>query len=361
MVSKRPLCFVLLYLISACSEPDPAREGHNGIDLHSTNPIPVETQRVERGQVVDKVEATGTIFPLHDVLVSSETSGTVRRVLVEVGDRVQAGALLVQVDAELKQLAVQQAKAAVRKAKATFEKASRDFDRNRKLYDNKDISKHVFETARLNKESSFAALLSAEANLKIAERRLRDAGIRSPVDGLVAARMVELGSMVAPGSPVAKVVDISRVKVKFGVPEREIVKLYKEQPARVTVVSYRGLDFSGTVSSVGPQADLATRTFPVEVLVDNPGGKLKAGMVANVAVAARTLQDVPLLPKSALLERAGQMIIFVVRDGRAERRLPRLGLETGDKVAVTEGVQVGESVVVLGQENLSDGVEVSVR
>jgi membrane fusion protein (multidrug efflux system) len=345
----------------ACASGEKSDRGSNGTDESSFQAIPVETYVIQTGEVVDKVKAMGTIFPVHDVLISSETAGTITEVYVEVGDWVEKGAPLVQIDPELKQLALDQAEARLIEANAAYEKAKKDFERNKKLFETHDISDYVYENARLQKESAEAAYLTARANVKIARRQLKDTRIESPVNGFVAARLVELGGTVAPGTPVAKVVDIRQVKVKFGVPEKDIVKISKGQRAKITLDSYPGETFEGTVGAVGPQADLSTRTFPVEILVENTEYRLKAGMVARVEVATETIQDVPLLPKSALLERSGQTILFVIKQGIAQKRIPQLGLESGDKIALLDGAEAGDEVVILGQENLVDGAKVVVR
>lgn len=345
----------------ACGNGEASNEGSNGVQADSLDRVPVQTHVIQIGEVVDLVRATGTLFPLHDVLVSSQTVGTVTEVFVEVGDRVERGAPLVQIDPEFKQLAVDQAEARLMEARAAFEKANRDFERNKKLHQTKDISEYIFEIARLQKESAEAAYLTAKANVKMAKRQLADARITSPVNGFVAARLVELGGTVAPGTPIAKVVDISHVKVKFGVAEKDVVKVEKGQSVAISVDSHQELKFSGKVASVGPQADLSTRTFPVEVLVDNSDLRLKAGMIARVDIVTQTNKDVVLLPKSALLERGGQTIIFLIRDGVAQKRILKLGIESGDFVAVLEGAGAGDEVVVMGQENLSDGVSIVVK
>jgi len=341
-----------------CGNRETSDEGSNGVEIDSPDHIPVQTHVIQRGEVVDLVRATGTLFPLHDVLISSQTAGTVIKIYVHVGDPVKKGTPLVQIDPELKQLALEQAEANLMQANAAFEKAAKDFARNEKLQKTNDISEYIFESARLQKASAEAAYLTANATVKMARRQLADARITSPVNGLVAARLVELGSTVAPGVPIVKVVDISQVKVKFGVAEKDIVKIEKGQSASVSVDSYEQFFFSGKVSSVGPQANLSSRTFPIEVLIDNPKLQLKAGMIAKVEIATRTQKDALLLPKNALLERANQTIIYIVKDGTARKRIPKFGIETRDYIAILEGVEAGEEVVVMGQENLADGVEV---
>ncbi|MFQ5676191.1 MAG: efflux RND transporter periplasmic adaptor subunit [bacterium] len=345
----------------ACGNGEASNDATDGLNAKVADGIPVETSVIQSGDVVDLVRAIGTLFPLNDVLISSQTAGTITKVYVEVGERVQRNDPLIQIDPELTQLAVEQAEARLVEAKAAFEKAGKDFERNEKLYRTRDISEYVFESVRLQKESAQAAYLTARANVKIARRQLADSRITSPVNGFVAAKLVELGTTVAPGTPVAKVVDISQVKAKIGVSEKDIGKIHDGLNAIVAVDAYPETKFQGYVSAVGPQADLATRMFPIEVSIKNPEFKLKAGMTAKVEIAAGAVAHLPLLPKSALLERAGETIVFVIQDGMAQKRLPKLGLERGESIAVLAGIAAGEEVVVLGQEKLADGAKVVVK
>lgn len=355
------LCLFFAILSAACGDDRNGTDGTDGTTADSTRVIPVAAQIIQNGDVVDRIPATGTVFPLHDVTVSAQTAGTITQIFVEVGDRVKKGAALIQIDPELKELALTQAEARLIEARAAFKKAETDFERNETLHETRDISDYVFENARLQMESAKAAYLSAEANVKMARRQLKDARVESPVNGIIAARFLDLGSTVAPGIPVAKVVDISQVKIKIGVAEKDVVKVKPKQPAIISVDSFAGKSFEGTVTAVGPQADLSTRTFPVEILVQNPDYQLKAGMAAKVEIATETMKDVTLIPKSALLERGGETLIFVVSNGRAEKRVPKLGLESGDNVVLLEGAQAGEKVVILGQENLADGTPVAIK
>ena len=364
MTGDRPtslFCWALLGMLTlgACGDNGSPRDARDGQADHRA--VPVETATVRLGKVAERVEATGTIFPVQEVRVSAETAGKVTAVHVEVGDRVERGTLLVQLDEELKRLALQQAEARAKEARAAYEKSVRDFERNKKLFESRDISEFVYENVRLQMQSAEAAYLTAKAQVAVARRQLRDTRIVSPIAGQVAERFVDLGSSVAPGAPVAKIVNLEQVKVKFGVAEKDIVKLAKGQPVTVGVDALPDEGFEGHIQSLGPQADLRTRTFPVEVLIPNPDLRLKAGMIARVQVVTGVERTLPLIPKSALLQRGGRTLVYVVENGVAVEREPELGPATADTVAVLAGVRANEEVVVLGQENLTDGVSVVVR
>jgi len=276
------LFFVVLLLsfFSGCSEETPGEDSRNGTSKTEAV-VPVKVVALQSGELIESVTATGTTFPLHDAVLSAEVPGTVTRILLEVGQRVEPSQVLVKLDPELKQLAVEQAEAALLEAEAAFEKLSRDLERNEKLFASKDISEFIVENARLQKQSAEAAFLAAQANFKMANRQLRNADIKSPIAGLVAVRLVELGAAVAPGVPIAKVVDISKIKIKFSVAEKDITRMKVGQSLTVSLNAIPGEDFAGKVTAVAPQADLSSRTFQVEGLIDNPDARIKAGMIAK--------------------------------------------------------------------------------
>lgn len=357
--------FLLLGLamtLCSCSHSGNSPEEQTSTAEEKVKIVPVEIHRVQSGDVSESVTATGTIQPFREAYVASEASGRITLVNIEVGDDIRSGDLLVQLDDELPRLAVDQAKAQKLQAKATYEKAAKDLERHEKLFSDGSITEFELETARVNKDVTESNYLLAEASLQMARRQLADTRITSPIAGKAAERAVDVGETVAPGTPVAKIVDIQRLRVKIGLSEEQIVKVKTGQSVTLTAAAYSGISFQGKVFTVGPEASPETRTFPVEIAIQNSKDHpLKSGMVARVRLAVGVIQDVPIIPRDAILERAGEYIAYVINDGKAERRILDLGAQSGDRVEIRRGITVGEHVVVIGQENLSDGTSVTVQ
>ena len=191
---------------------------------------------------------------------------------------------------------------------------------------------------------------------------MADTQVRSPINGKVAVRYVDVGERVAPGAPIATVVDLSRVNVRIMVSETEIAKVSVGQKATLTVAAYPDERFEGKVSKVGLKADFQSRSFPVEILVPrNPDEALKAGMIARVEVAVRTYADVLLIPQDAVLDRSGEKSVYVVGSNRAAKRSLILGRRWDERVVVERGLKAGDRLVVAGQEKLSEGTKVGVE
>ncbi|RME01800.1 MAG: efflux RND transporter periplasmic adaptor subunit, partial [Calditrichaeota bacterium] len=232
---------------------------------------------------------------------------------------------------------------------------------NQKLHKTGDISDYIFENSRLQLASADAALQQARAARDLARKRLDDATLRAPFDGRIAAKQFDLGNTAAPGVPVVTLVDIRRLKVKIGVSEQDVVRLRKNQPASLQIDAYPGHTFQGRISAIAPDADMRTRTFPVEIVLTNPAEyPLRAGMVAKVRVQLSQIKGVPMIPTSSLVQSAQTRVAFVVRNGKAEKRTLKLGPQKGNRIAVLQGLQPGEKVIVLGQDRVSDGSQVKI-
>lgn len=329
----------------------------------TVRPVAVEVTAAALDTVVERVAAVGTVNAMKDVTVSSETAGRVLEVRVNVGDRVRAGQTLVVVDHELREIAVEQARVQVLAAETNFGKTKRDFERTQTLFASGDVSDAELESYRLAYRSAEAAHASAKAGLRQAERQLDDTRIKSPIDGIVAERMVEQGEMLAPGAKVANIIDIANVKVALSVPEEDIIRIRADQPAAVAIDGQGGAVIEGTVYTVGSKTVTPTgHTYPVEVLVRNTQDlRLKAGMFARVEIITGRANGVLTVSTESLVEDGGSPTIFVVDGGIARLRHLTLGKRSTDRVEVRDGLKPGELVVSFGQKSLQDGAPVRYR
>jgi RND family efflux transporter MFP subunit len=165
--------------------------------------------------------------------------------------------------------------------------------------------------------------------------------------------------MAMPGMPIARIVSNLRVKVTAGVPERDALSVGRAEPVIVTFDALPGREFPGRINYVGARVDSVNRTVPIEVLMENPAGQIKSGMVANVRVARAQLIDVVVVPQQVVLrtEDGYEAFVVVEEDGRpvARSRAVTLGQSYGDRVVVRQGLEPGDRLVVLGQHQVNDG------
>lgn len=309
----------------------------------------VKVEKAARKNLTESLSMVGTVTANNDVNIISETSGKVTAVFAKVGDFKQAGSILFQVDDELR-------KAALMSAEANYEKSKKDFERFQQLYNEKSASDSQFDQIKL-------ALSLAEAQYIVAKRQFNDTQIKTPISGYVTARYVDIGSALqGPPQPtvVANIVDISRLKVRLNVAEKDAFTLKTNDPVSVTVDVYPGKVFKGKIESIGSKGDEA-HTYPVEIIIvnerDNP---LKAGMFARVEFTSINDRNSIVIPRESLIGSIKQPQVFVVENGIAKLRDITVGKESGTMVEILQGLMVGEEVVVNGQNNIVENTQVTV-
>lgn len=185
--------------------------------------------------------------------------------------------------------------------------------------------------------------------------------VESPIAGIVARVNVDIGANVSPQVPIGLVVNMDRVKVFLDVPEKYLPALSVGMSAEVTVEAYPGEIFKGTIARMSPIVDTATRTCQIEIGIDNKEHKLRSGMYAKVKVVIREYKDSLVLLKEAVLGKAPQQYVYVVKDHKAHLRDVKTGVRQGPYLQILEGVSAGDKVVIMGQLRLREGVDVIVE
>jgi RND family efflux transporter MFP subunit len=308
--------------------------------------IPVTVAKVTEQKLSETLSLVGTITAINDVAVTAEVAGKVTAVLASVGDRVGAGAPIIQIDDELK-------KAAFEQAEANYDRAKRDFDRFKSLREEQSATES-------QKENAWTAFKVAEAQYIVARRQFHDTKVCTPIAGIVSARNVELGTMVNDRMVVANVVDVSRLKVKLNVAERDAFKLKTGDTVEVTTDVYPGVTFEGRTTSISAKADEG-HTYPVEITMENSREHpLRAGMFGRVAFVSLAKNEALAIPREALVGSMKDPRVYVVDGPLARERTIVVGGETGTDLTVLSGLTAGETVVVNGQNNLKDSVAVQV-
>lgn len=313
--------------------------------------INVEVQEVRPQAFVEQIRLTAVAEANRDVRVAAEESGVIREVLVEKGAWVEDGQPLFRIDHAVLSAQVEQARAAADIAAETW-------DRRRNLWEQDRVGSEI-----LYLEAKAVAEQTA-ANLKVMEERLARTIVRAPFAGRLESREVEIGTMVSPGMTVARIVDLDPVKVVAGMPERYAAEVGVGTDAAVSFDVLGDRVFETTVSYVGATVEALSRTFPVEVVLENPDGLIKPQMVADMAVVRRAIEAAVVVPQDALVRVEGGYVAFVAVDGPegvvASVRPVRIGPSQRDLVVLEEGLEVGERLIVVGQRSVADGDRVNV-
>lgn len=270
----------------------------------------IATVSPERGNLRITVEATGTVEPIREVEVKSKASGEILRLHVDVGDQVEPGTLLAEVDPRDVRNGFEQAKADLTVAQSRAEISEQQLARQRELLEAGVITLQELESATLDAANSQANLVKAQTNYELAELRLADVTIRAPLAGTILQRSVEEGTViqsasqnVSGGSVLFIMAELQAMQVRTLVDETDMGQLSAGMTANVTVEAYPERTFRGVVEKIEPQAVVQQNVtmFPVIVTLDNLSGLLRPGMNAEVEVLVDEATDVLLVPNGAIV------------------------------------------------------------
>jgi len=337
-----PLFLSATLLLAACSTDG----GDAADDDKEASAIPVETAAPTRGDIVAMYSGTAPIEAFADATVIAKVSGEVREILVEEGDEVASGDLLARLDGDRLRLEAQQ-------AEANLAKLKRDYQRNVDLSERGLISAGDFEKIQYEMEA-------LQATFDLAKLELSYTEIRAPIDGVIAERFIKLGNTLEVNAPTFKVTSLEPLVSYLHVPEREFRRIGKGQDATIEVDALSGSRFAARVARVSPVVDPSAGTFKITIEVSDPSRRLKPGMFGRISIVHDVHPDALQIPRSAIVEDAGESAVFVVADGNAARRVVRTGYAEGGRIEILEGLADGERFVLVGQTGLKDGSRVSV-
>jgi RND family efflux transporter MFP subunit len=361
------LLVAALVLAAGCGRKDAETEA--GQDVAE---VPVSVEEVRTGSISSTTTITGKVTPLAEINVVPKTGGKVAQVLVDVGSKVKQGQVLVRLDTAELDAQLKQAMAALELARSSdtqnryrLQDAQNNLNRMQALYNEGAISRQQYETALLQynltkSTDTGAQVKQAQANVELIGTQISNAVITAPQDGEISARLAEPGEMAGPGAPVVILVNTNKVYIEGVVAERDVALVKKGQQVDVQVDAAGGA-FKGVIETVSPAADPRSKGYPLKVALTNPDSKLKPGMFGEVRLVTGRKDNVVVITKEAVVDRGAGKIVYVVKDGKAEERKIAPGMESGDRVEVTDGIKAGEMLVVAGQTSLTDKSPVKVQ
>ncbi|HSN16870.1 MAG TPA: efflux RND transporter periplasmic adaptor subunit [Gammaproteobacteria bacterium] len=312
----------------------------------ATPAIPVEAAVAQRSQVAATYSGTTTLEAAEEASVVAKVGGTVSQIYAEEGREVRAGDALAKLEDSDMRYAAEQ-------AQANYDKKLQEFNRSQTLFDRKLISADAFDAVKYDLEVLKAANDLATLNL---DRTT----IRSPIDGVVAKRLIKVGNTLTPNQAVYVVTDFDPLLAVLYVPENALARLKPGQPATLQADALPGKTFTGRVARLSPVVDPQTGTFKVTVEMHRGDHELAPGMFSRVSVTYDVHKDAITVPRAAIITEDGESAVYVVKSGVAHRVPVQLGYADGDKVEITHGVANGDMVVTLGQNSLKDGAKVAV-
>lgn len=339
------IAMLAVLMMTGCKDQDHMAIAES--DSREIAAIPVSVTIVAPVSLRDVVFLPGETEAYEDVKVAANAAGRVEWIGPREGQTVQKGALLAKID-------VSAHKAALEHAKAAYNLASDLYERRRRLYANKIIAREELEQS----ETQLKLALTDLDQIKV---RYDHGFPKSPIAGIVNHLYVDVGEYADIGKPIADIVNIDRIKINVQVPELDVRYVKKGQKTPIKIDAFAERSLIGTVDFVSFKADPATKTFLVRSVIDNPGHEIRPGMIGRVVFVRRMIPDAVAAPLFAIVDKGGERIVFVEKEGVAESRVISIGVIEGDRVEITSGLDIGDHLIVKGQTEVEDGMRVIVK
>lgn len=326
-----------MFILTGCSQAE----------TQESSVVNVKVMRVEPVTEESGWQYTGTVEESSGSVLSFPVSGTVTRIRVEAGQRVQKGELIAELDEATLQSTYDAASAALTQAEDAYR-------RMEQLHEAGSLPEMQWVEVQ-------SKLKQAQSQERIAKKNLADGHLYAPFSGVISEKNVDSGHNVMPGEAVARLVKVDDVKVSVSVPENEISRITIGQEVNICVQALGGKVFPGKVAEKGIAANPLSRSYDVKALVENRQTELMPGMICTLYMVTEDEGQTFVLPSNIIqTDEMNRCFVWVNDNGKASRRIVATGRLGRDGVQITSGISAGDSVIVEGQQKVSEGMEVSI-
>ncbi|MBN2330042.1 MAG: efflux RND transporter periplasmic adaptor subunit [Candidatus Omnitrophica bacterium] len=338
-----PFFFLIVYFaVTLIPNSSAQREGQESSDppLKRIKIMEVAPQPFE-----ETILIPGVVEAYEDVNIGAGIPGIVEEVYVKEGDRVKKGQELFQIDLRSRQARLEDAKAA-------HELAQKSLERKKTLRNRGDITIQEYDEAVARELQAAAIMRSLEVEVSLGH-------IFAPMEGIIDAIDADAGEYMHEGSQLARLLSIDKIKIVVGIPERHADAVASEKTAKVHLQALNEIR-SAELERIAFEANPQTNTFEATLILENKDHRIRPGMIIRAELVVKRVQDALLIPLEALVKRETGMVVFVVTDGEAAARPVEMGAFQKQFVEIVAGLQPYEKIVLIGQQDLSDGQAVDV-
>lgn len=392
------ITILFIFSLTGCSNDEPVIQ---------ETVVAVETLKLEPTILSNTVKFAGEVASSDEVLISTKIPGKIGGMYVEIGDQIRTGELLFELENQDLKAAVEQAEQSlaiaqanlaqiqngarpqeieqanqmVNQAQVQLETAQANLERMQELYDGEAISKQQYDQALSQlqlAEASYKSALEqqslieegaskdtiraaeaqvglAKANLKMAQAKLKDTMIDSPIDGRIGFVKFDPGEFVLQGNPVVSVLNDQEMIVNIDISEAHIGKIKLNNKVQVSIPATSNQPYEGAVTRISPAADSKSKVYPIEITINNSNSEIKPGMSANVLLALEKKENIISVPVDATFEELGNYYVYKVENSKAVKTKIITGVNDGIRVEVIEGLTEGDYVIIKGQNRVSNG------
>ncbi len=332
-----------------------------------TRPVPsVQVSQAQVGTISRTLTFSGDIAAIQESSIFPRVNGNIEKEFVDIGDYVREGQILALIDTTVYAENARQARAAFLQAQATLANSKLIYERDKSLLEQNLIAKQDLDNAETAYKVAGAQAEAASANYRNAVTQLGYCRITAPFSGFVTRRFFDPGTYVTAStnsqtSTLFYLADISKVKIMVDLLERDVPLIGKIKDAEIVVDAYPDQVFHGRITRVSQQLDLATRTMPVEVDVDNPQRLLKPGMYATVNLLIAKADNAVILPSQVIMrDDSGYYVYTVTKDNTVHKSYVKVGIAQDNRDEILSGISRNDEIVFLGQDLVNDGMKVRV-
>ena len=321
---------------------------------------PVVVDMVEEETLQKPITLVGAVEPVKSSVIASEIEGIVESFPGDEGVYVNQGDVIAKFITSSIEIDLRESKASKREAQARYRLAKQDQERFDELKQKGVASIQQHDDAIAEKEAWGARIGQLQAEIEGHEYDINKSEIRAPFSGYITEEYTEVGQWVEKGGPVVELINTETVEIRIDMPERYISSIQNGGTVSIGFDAMPGEEVEGEVTSVVPQADRESRTFPVKVTIDNKDGKVKSGMVARVSFPIGEAQSVKLVPKDAVVNQNNANFVYVVVNGAVQPVPVTTGTAYDGRIEVLGPVEPGQQVVIRGNERLMPNQPVKI-
>ncbi len=394
--------------VSVGKGKDANKESDNAVKQET---IYIKTHTIGTRDFEKILSVPSILQPKEKIMISSKINGSIENIFVDIGSKVEKDQKLCKIDDTIYEIQFEKANTAVKSAmnslsslkdfdkksgmmhqaieaaqsqyetaKINYDNIEKSYNRISNLYKEKAISKSDYDSikgqfdvakeqlnlsyANLNQskrnwkynvEAAEIGLEAANNDFRLANENLEYTDILAPIVGVIAEKYVSIGENIGPGADIFTIVNTESMHANAGVSEKDVVKIKESQRVLVKIDSLGNKTIEGKVETISPIIDDQSKTYPIKVLVENTNNELKGGMFATIEIVVDFHNNSIAIPKNALINEDGKYYVFIENDGKAEKRIVKIGYSQNDYFEILEGVKKGEKVIYSFNDKLEHG------